>query len=225
MVVSCCYHKMQFLPHQPGPLNFPLSSKVVLSIKNLTEIQLQPEEMFSVYTLRLAAQVSVLITSSLQTDILTKQETIQTWLGQSETDHREHLNNLAFRACLEKVVRDHDIKLTKKKRRSLPANVNENIRSYTRAVRERYDLDSVDEDKLESEMVLCYAEHAADFPVFELLTGLQFMVQAVLENLITLDRLLYLQEHCEEEGTETGVSQIFSPLVSPRNKVLFVTEL
>ena len=127
---------------------------------------------------------------------------------------------------MEKVVRDLNIKLTKKKRRSLPANVNnENIRSYTRAVRERYDLGSVDEDKLESEMVLCYGEHAPDFPVLELLTGLQFMLQAVLENLITLDRLLYLQENRGGEGNEAGIAQIFSPLVSPRNKVLFVTKL
>ena len=108
----------------------------------------------------------------------------------------------------------------------MPANVSENIRSYTRAVRERYHLESVDEDKLESEMVLCYAEHAADFPVIELLTGLQFLLQSVIENLITLDRLLYLQEHCgQEEESEAGIAEIFSPLVSPRNKVLFVTKL
>ena len=215
MVVSCCYHKMQFLPHQPGPVNFPLSSKVVFSIKKLRElglnspVQPEPEELFSVYMMRLAAQ-----------------ETMETWLAQGEAEHREHLNNLGFRACLEKVSRDLNISLTKRKRRSLPANVNENITSYTRAVRERYHLDSVDEDKLESEMVLCYEEHAADFPVMELLTGLQFMVQAVIENLIMLDRLLYLQEHCgKEDESEAGIAEIFSPLVSPRNKVLFVTKL
>ena len=212
MVVSCCYHKMQFLPQQPGPVNFPLSSKVVFSIKKLTELELnspvQPDELFSVYMMRLAAQ-----------------ETMETWLAQSEADHREHLNNLGFRACLEKVARNLNISLTKRKRRSLPANVNENITSYTRAVRERYHLDSLDESKLESEMVLCYEEHAADFPVMELLTGLQFMVQAVIENLIMLDRLLYLQEHCGQDESEAGIAQIFSPLVSPRNKVLFVTKL
>ena len=107
----------------------------------------------------------------------------------------------------------------------MPANVNENIKAYTRAARERYDLGSVDQDRLESEMVLCYAEHAPDLPVLELLTGLQFMLQAVIENLITLDRLLYLQEQCGEEGGQARISQIFSPLVSPRNKVLFVTKL
>ena len=107
----------------------------------------------------------------------------------------------------------------------MPANVSENIRSYTRAVRERYHLESVDEDKLESEMVLCYAEHAADFPVIELLTGLQFLLQSVIENLITVDRLLYLQEQCGGEESKAGIAQIFCPLVSPRNKVLFVTKL
>ena len=122
MVVSCCYHKMQFLPHQPGPVNFPLSSKVVFSIKKLRELQLnspvQPDELFSVYTMRLAAQVSGITSSRLQTDILTFQETIQTWLAQTEADHREHLNNLGFRACLEKVTRDLNIKLSKKKRKN-----------------------------------------------------------------------------------------------------------
>ena len=48
------------------------------------------------------------------------------------------MNNLAFRACLEKVVTNLNIKLTKRKRRSLPANVNENITSYTKAVLTRF---------------------------------------------------------------------------------------
>ena len=70
MVVSCCYHKMQFLPHQAGPVNFPLSSKVVFSIKKLRELDLnspglQPDELFSVYTMRLGAQVSLLLTGPL----------------------------------------------------------------------------------------------------------------------------------------------------------------
>ena len=84
----------------------------------------------------------------------------------------------------------------------------------------RYDIQS-DGEEIETEMVRCYREHSPEFPLFELLTGLQFLLQAVIENLITLDRVLFLQE--DSHSAETGVSQIFDPLLSPRNKVIYVT--
>ena len=121
LVVSCCYHKMRFLPCQTKPVNFPLSSTVGLSIANFPTLELKcpvvVKEMFSVYMMRLAAQ-----------------ETVETWLAQTEAEHTQHMNNLGFRACLESAATLLNIKLTKKKRRSLPANVNENIKSYTQAV-------------------------------------------------------------------------------------------
>jgi len=210
MVVSCCYHKMRYKPSQALPVNFPLSTKVGSSIAKFPELHpkssMQLDGFFNVFMLRVAAQ-----------------QTIESWLGQSEAEHGEHMNNLGFRACLEKVVSNLNIKLTKKKRRSLPANVNENITSYTQAVLSRYDLESVDKEKLQTEMLNCYREHSLDFPLFELLTGLQFLVQAVIENLLTLDRLFYLQELCG--SSESGICQIFEPTISPRNKVIYVTKM
>lgn len=147
------------------------------------------------------------------------------------------MNSLGFRACLEKVATVLDIKLTKKKRRSLPANACEDVQSYSRAVLSRlrsdnqeelnisdvsrYDLQSADAEKIETQMELCYREHSGEFHLLELLTGLQFLLQTVIENLITLDRLLFLQEHTPV--SESGVCQIFDPLISPRNKVIYVT--
>ena len=62
MVVSCCYHKMLYPPDQPLPANFPLSSQVGLNIKKFKELHLKSsvhlDGIFSVYMLRLAAQVS-----------------------------------------------------------------------------------------------------------------------------------------------------------------------
>ena len=52
---------------------------------------------------------------------------METWLAQTEENHRDHMNNLGFRACLEKAATDLNIKLIKNKRRILAANVNESI--------------------------------------------------------------------------------------------------
>ena len=71
-------------------------------------------------------------------------------------------------------------------------------------------------------MLRCYSEHSKDFPLLELLTGLQFMLQDVIEKLITVDRLLFLREHCHTK--DSGICQIFEPRVSPRNKVIYVTK-
>ena len=72
-------------------------------------------------------------------------------------------------------------------------------------------------------MLSCYRDHSGDFPLFELLTGLQFLLQAVIENLVSLDRLLYLQEVCA--CSDSGIYQIFQPTISPRNKVIHVTKI
>ena len=45
------------------------------------------------------------------------QETLAKWKAQSLDQHEQHLNNLTFRAVLEKVCAERNIKLVKKKRR------------------------------------------------------------------------------------------------------------
>ena len=63
---------------------------------------------------------------------------METWLAQTEENHRDHMNNLGFRARLEKAATDLNIKLIKNKRRSLAANVNESITSYSQCVLDRF---------------------------------------------------------------------------------------
>jgi SAM-dependent methyltransferase len=193
MLVSCCYHKMRQTKDRFD--NFPLSAQLSISVKNCKR-----PSVFSGFMLRLGAQ-----------------ETKKRWLEMRLEEHKKHTNNVGFRAILEKVGNDNKIELKKKKRKGVLQRDFDSIDAFINSLSERYEIG----DKVHnfSEQIFeCFQENSQHFDLFEILTGLQFLLQSVIENLVHLDRLLYLQE--KGNFGETGLFEIFDDLLSPRNIVI-----
>jgi len=195
-VVSCCYHKMTLCSEIS---QFPMSSQVKLSLQSCNML---PTKLFTKFTMRLAAQ-----------------ENIVKWKNQTKEDHLKHMKNVCYRAVLEKVSNDNCLKLVKKKRKGILQSDTEDVEKYLESLSERFLLPDCLIEKFKSDFKICYDENLKHFHLFEVLTGLQFMLQSVIENLIIFDRLLYLQEFCSL--SECEIAEIFDPSISPRNKVIF----
>jgi len=194
MLVSCCYHKMKQTKDRFE--NFPLSSQLSISVKNC-----ERASVFSGFMLRLGAQ-----------------ETKKRWLEMRPEEHKKHMNNVGFRAILEKVGNDNKIELKKRKRKGVLQRDFDSIDAFKNSLAERYEIDEDKVHNFSEQIVECFQENSQHFDLFEILTGLQFLLQSIIENLIHLDRLLYLQEN--GNFSETGLFEIFDDLLSPRNIVL-----
>ena len=194
-VVSCCYHKMSCQDDKFQ--NFPLSEKLRATLKKLNST-----EMFSVYMLRLGSQ-----------------ENIIKWKSQTCEEHLHHMVNVFFRAVLEKVCCDNEVKLVKKKRRGISWSSFSDLDSFVDSVFENYDFRDLDIDKISSDIRNCHQENAKYSRLFENLTGLQFLLQSVIENLVILDRFHFLRE--KSDLSVCKAYEIFDPDISPRNKILF----
>ena len=150
------------------------------------------------------------------------QETLEKWKQQSPEQHQEHLNNLAFRAVLEKVCKDRNIKLVKKKRRGVLKSNHCDIETFVASISDGYDINEEEYVDISESIMKIYKENSQNFTLFEILTGLQLMLQSVIENLILIDRFLFLLENSENsEPNNFKIVEIFDPSISPRNKVIF----
>ena len=118
------------------------------------------------------------------------QETLEKWKQQSPDQHEQHLNNLAFRAVLEKVCADKNIKLVKKKRRGVLKSNHCDIETFVKSISDGYDLSNAECENMSENVMQIYKENVKNFILFEILTGLQLMLQSVIENLIVIDRFL-----------------------------------
>jgi len=199
MLVSCCYHKMSPSPHKSGFDRFPLSSQVESAVHNSGKTYV-----FNGFMLRLGAQ-----------------ETTKRWLAMGLEEHTKHMNNVGFRALLERVANENGVQLKKKKRKGILQSDFDNIHDFTNSLSERYEIVGETKcDNFSDHVLLCYQENSHYFHLFEILTGLQFVLQSIIENLIHLDRLLYLQS--SSDLSECDIFEIFDDLLSPRNKVIYV---
>ena len=127
--------------------------------------------------------------------------------------------NVFFRAVLEKVCCDNKVKLVKRKRRGISCNSFSDLDSFVDSVFENYDFRDRDIDKISSDIRNCHQENAKYSRLFENLTGLQFLLQSVIENLVILDRFHFLRE--KSDLSVCKAYEIFDPDISPRNKILF----
>ena len=177
--------------------NFPISDKLRAILKKLSST-----EMFSVYMLRLGSQ-----------------ENIIKWKSQTQEEHQHHGDNVFFRAVLEKVCRDNKVKLRKKKRRGVLKDIIGDVDSFVVSVTEKYDLRDCDIVTLSTDIRKCHEEYSKYCQLFENLTGLQFLLQSVIENLVIWDRFHFLREKSDLNVCEAY--EIFDPDISPRNKVIF----
>ena len=196
-VLSCCYHKMSH-KHSQGFTNFPLSLQLQEAVKTCDNAH----EIFNVFLFRLAAQ-----------------ENQVKWRNQTEADHTNHMNNVGFRAVLEKVCQDRNFLVKKKNRRGVLKNSFNNLSSFIQSLQERYEFSESELTTISQDIRKFCEENTKIFHVLEMLTGLQFLLQSVIEKLIICDRFLFLQENCDLLTCE--VVEIFDPKLSPRNKLLF----
>jgi len=196
LIVSCCYHKMN--QSTQGFDNFPLSSKLKSAVNSLDK-----PSVFSCFMLRLGAQ-----------------ETVKRWSNMGSEEHNKHKNNVGFRAVLEKVAIDNNFDLKKKKRKGVLQSDIDNIEDFKGSLLKRF---VIDEDKahiFSDKISKCFEENHKHFDLLELLSGLQILIQSVIENLIHYDRLLYLTEN--SDFSEYEINEIFDEGISPRNKVIYV---
>lgn len=199
MLVSCCYLKMS--PGKDGFENFPLSPE----LKSAVDKSEKPG-VFNGFMLRLGAQ-----------------ETVKRWLEMGLEEHKKHMNNVGFRAVLEKVASDNGIELKKKRRKGVLQRDFDNIDAFKDNLAERYNIDESKVENFSEQVLECFQENSKHFDLFEILTGLQFLLQSVIENMIHWDRVLYLKEI--SEFRECGIFEIFDDLVSPRNKVIYAKKV
>eukprot|EP00092_Neocalanus_flemingeri_P008373 GFUD01009029.1.p1 GENE.GFUD01009029.1~~GFUD01009029.1.p1 ORF type:complete len:448 (-),score=110.48 GFUD01009029.1:124-1467(-) len=195
MLVSCCYHKMS--PSKDGLENFPLSAKLKEAVKSVED-----PGVFGGFMLRLGAQ-----------------ETVRRWSAMGPAEHEKHKNNVGFRAVLEKVAKDNDIELKKKKRKGVLQSDFDNIDAFKDSLPKRYNIDENKLDLFNEKISECYDENSEHFDLFEIITGLQFLLQSVIENLIHMDRILYLEQL--RDFSECEIVEIFDDTISPRNKVIY----
>lgn len=195
MLVSCCYHKMS--PSKEGFERFPLSAKLKSAVSKSDK-----PFVFNGFMLRLGGQ-----------------ETVKRWLAMGVEEHEKHMNNVGVRAVLEKVAKDNNVELKKKKRKGILDSDFNNIDAIKDSLSKLYKIDETEFDDFSAEVFQCLQQHSKHFDLFEILTGLQFLLQSIIENLIHLDRLLYLQEL--SDFSECSIFEIFDDLLSPRNKVIY----
>ena len=126
-------------------------------------------------------------------------EGVERWQEQGEAEHSRHMMEVGRRAVLEVVAERRGIKLGRKRAGS--------------TVSERWGVDKVVEEEVEQEL----RGLGGKLHLLELLTGLQFLMQRVIEELIATDRACYLYE-CGVP--KVHLARIFDGSISPRNIVI-----
>ena len=135
------------------------------------------------------------------------------------SEHEEHCRHVSLRAVLQLWMDRHGLHLTRRKRRPVCRQGRDtDIHSFVASLADCYDLGCVDWDYRE-ELRRLYAANAQLFDLTEVLTGLQFLLQAVIEGVLLEDRRVFLEQQ-HQEGIVCGVWQIFDEELSPRNKLL-----
>ncbi|XP_023346604.1 methyltransferase-like protein 25 [Eurytemora carolleeae] len=149
--------------------NFPLSQKLKAAADE-TGFTL-----FSGHLLRLAAQ-----------------EPVSRWLRMSPGEHEMHARNVVFRSILEIFSKQRGLELKKKRRKATKDDDVNSFYSYLSSLEAAYELSLEVEDK--EILMEIYNSKLHLFNLVENLTGLQFILQNILENLVIADRVQFLQE-------------------------------
>jgi len=198
ILVSCCYHKMSAVDEKYQ--NFPISSNLKLHVNNLEKSQI-----FNRFMLRLGAQ-----------------ETLMRWLKMNEEDHSNHKNHMAVRAVIEKVSKDNSLEIRKKKSKHLVKVDIGSLPSCEKDIAACFNINESFSAQIMKQVSSCIELNQNNFHLFEILTGLQFILQSIIEHMIHFDRILYLQE--KSVVKECDLYQIFDEVISPRNKVIYAVK-
>ncbi|KAL5019616.1 hypothetical protein ScPMuIL_002508 [Solemya velum] len=200
--VSCCFHRMELEESGNNIKNFPMSTKVKSSVAQVGV----DGSVFSLtkYGLRLAAQ-----------------ETRSRWRHQTESDHKFHERNVAYRGVLQLYLQSesiHSEKLVRKlTRRADTVSFSSYVQTVLRNMKLQTDSEVVlDGDTVRTKLHQLFDENQNSFQYIEPFTVLQVMLQPVLESLLYYDRQAWLQE----QDIRARVVPIFDEYISPRNLAL-----
>ena len=127
---------------------------------------------------------------------LAANEGVERWLEQGEEEHSRHMVEVGKRAVLEMVAEESGISLSRRRAGS--------------TVCERWGVG----EEVEQEVERRLAELGEDLHLIEMLTGLQFLMQRVIEELVAMDRVCYLYEWGIKK---VNLVRIFDGSISPRN--------
>ena len=137
---------------------------------------------------------------------LAAQERLERWEEQGEEEHRRHMEEMGRRGVVEVVAERRGLVVGKK--RGKKGGIRWGV-----GWEEGQVLDREVEEEVKSSRHL--------FPLLELLTGLQCLVQEVVEELVVVDRA----ERLREQGVgEVRVVRVFQGGISPRNLALCCTK-
>ena len=76
----------------------------------------------------------------------------------------------------------------------------------------RFEFELSEPDVIREKLQCLHDAHSRDFPIFEIMIGMQGLLQVILELLVFLDRMVYLTER----GLDPKIVRLFNPLISPR---------
>jgi len=127
---------------------------------------------------------------------LAANEGVERWLEQGEEEHSLHMVEVGRRAVLEVVAEKSGISLSRKRAGS--------------SICEKWGVG----EEIEQEVEMRLAELGENLHLIEMLTGLQFLLQGVIEELVAMDRVCYLNE-CGIKNVK--LVRIFDGGISPRN--------
>lgn len=196
-------------------VNFPMS-------QSLQEIFIRNNFHMSVFGLRLGAQ-----------------ESGQKWRTETLEDHEYHMRNVAYRGILEAACVEKGFTLQKLRRRCVRKSSFKDFSEYKKDIFENYEFHRISSDgetstttssspndeqttepandHFSTALDSCYENYKHYFPLIEPLTGLQLVLQPVIEMMVQVDRLAYLKE-CG--FSKVWLEKLFDPEVSPRNIAL-----
>ena len=127
---------------------------------------------------------------------LAANEGVERWFGQGEEEHAKHMVEVGRRAVLEVVAEKSGLSLGRRKGGS--------------TISERWGVSEEVEQEVEREV----KELGEKLHLIEMMTGLQFLLQRVIEELVAMDRVCYLYERGIKNAT---LVRIFDGSISPRN--------
>ena len=157
------------------------------------------------------------------------------WCEYEENEHKQRGRHLGYRAILEvlenaldssNVCKKEDnigLKVSKLKRRGLTKMQMKTYNDFKTNVLKRFHFELIGDSRQQVEAAVIEKkldalnqqwEHC--YILFEYIVGLQLFLQYLLEGLVTLDRLLYL----EENGLYPKAFTIFDEKISPRCTVI-----
>ncbi|RZC31870.1 presequence protease, mitochondrial [Asbolus verrucosus] len=194
VIMPCCYHRLK--ENERGFENFPVSS-LLRELSHTLEIT----DYLNIPFLRVACQGSVDGFSTM-----------------TQQEHEQHANSCMFRAILQDVANSENCQVKRLKRKSgklrQSGPISEPFETYLTNLKHTHTLigGSVSDDQFLKKMREKWTQHKGNVSLIEALAALQAAIQNICENVVLLDRVMFLME----KGVKCFVVKVTDQGISPR---------